>query len=288
MTIKSILVPITGSSVGRAALEAAFVVAREFDAHIEGLNVSTERAEIQLFRQSQLDKSAQQAAMRALETQAAQKVEEAKALFDDFISQKGIDVSDDPRDSGNPTVSWQVAVGRGSDVVGQVGGAFDLVVVNLPTADPEQPGRETLEAAVFNTGRPVLLAPSRLPTALGKSITIGWNRSVQAGRAMFAALPFLTRADRVQIVTVTTGAKRGPSQGDIARSLAWHGVNAQIREVAPDQRPVGEVLLAEAEVFGADLLVMGAYSESRLRERIVGGVTRQILARATLPVLMAR
>jgi len=288
VTIKSILVPITGSSVGRAALEAAFVLAREFDAHIEGLNVSTERAEIQLFRQSQLDKSAQLEAMKALETQAAEKVEEARRLFDDFIAQKGLDVSDDPADSGHPTVSWQVAVGRGADVVGQVGGAFDLVVVNLPTADPEQPGRETLEAAVFNTGRPVLLAPAKMPDTLGRSIVIGWNRSVQAGRAMFAAMPFLTRAERVRIITVATGAKRGPSHLDIARNLAWHGINAQVREIPPDQHPVGDVLLAEANDFGADLLVMGAYSESRLRERIVGGVTRQILARATLPVLMAR
>ncbi len=288
MTIKSILVPITGPDVGRSALEAAFVVAREFDAHIEGLNVSTERAEIQLFRQSQLDKSAHLEALKALETQAAEKVEEARRLFDDFIAQKGIDVSDDPADSGHPTVSWQVAVGRGSDVVGQVGGGFDLVVVSLPTAEPEQPSRETLEAAVFNTGRPVLLAPANLPETLARSIVVGWNRSVQAGRAVFAAMPFLTRAERVQIVTVATGAKRGPSHLDIARNLAWHGINAQVKEIPPDQRPVGEVLLAEADDFGADLLVMGAYSESRLRERIVGGVTRQILSRAALPVLMAR
>jgi nucleotide-binding universal stress UspA family protein len=288
MTIKSILVPITGSDVGRAALEAAFVVAREFDAHIEGLNVSTERSEIQLFRQSQLDKSAHLEALKALENQAAEKVEEARRLFDDFIAQHPIDVSDDPADSGHPTVSWQVAVGRGADVVGQVGGAFDLVVVSLPTAEPEQTSRETLEAAVFNTGRPVLLAPARLPKGLGRSIVIGWNRSVQAGRAVFAAMPFLVRAERVQIVTVATGAKRGPSHLDIARNLAWHGINAQIKEIPPDQRSVGEILLAETADFGADLLVMGAYSESRLRERIVGGVTRQVLLRGTLPVLMAR
>ena len=288
MDIKSILVPVTGSDVGRAALEAAFMLAREFDAHIEGLNVSTERAEIQLFRQSQLDKSAHQEALKALEARAAEKVEEARRLFDDFIAQKGIDVSDDPADSGHPTVSWQVAVGRGADVVGQVGGAFDLVVVGLPAAGPEQPSREALEAAVFNTGRPVLLAPANVPDTLARSIVIGWNRSVQAGRAVFAAMPFLLRAERVQIVTVTTGAKRGPSHLDIARNLAWHGINAQVKEIPPDQRPVGEVLLDEAGDYGADLLVMGAYSESRLRERIVGGVTRQILSRAALPVLMAR
>jgi nucleotide-binding universal stress UspA family protein len=288
MSIKSILVPITGSDVGRPALEAAFVLARQFDAHIEGLNVSSERAEIQLFRQSQLDKTAHQEALKALEAQAAEKVEEARRLFDDFIAQKSIEVSDDPADSGHPTVSWQVAVGRGGDVVGQVGGAFDLVVVALPSAVPEQTSRETLEAAVFNTGRPVLLAPASLPESLTRSIVIGWNRSVQAGRALFAAMPFLALAERIQIVTVTTGAKRGPSHLDIARNLAWHGINAQIREIAPDQRPVGEVLLSEAADFGADLLVMGAYSESRMRERIVGGVTRQILSRAELPVLMAR
>ena len=288
MTIKSILVPITGSDVGRAALEAAFVLARQFDAHIEGLNVSTERAEIQLFRQSQLDKSAHLEALKALETQAAEKVEEARRLFDDFITQKGIDVSDDPADSGHPTVSWQVAVGRGADVVGQVGGAFDLVVVNLPTAESRTAEPRDARSSDLQ------YRPSRI-TGAGNNArhagAVGHHRlesfrSGGAGDVRRPAVPPPRRAGQDRHRHHRRQAC--PSHLDIARNLAWHGINAQIKEIPPDQRVVGEVLLAEAADFGADLLVMGAYSESRLRERIVGGVTRQILARATLPVLMAR
>lgn len=288
MSIKSILVPVSGAEVDRGAVETAFVVARLFDAHVEGLTIKSVPAEILQYAHSRLEKADYQDAVKELEELAARKVEEAKRMFDEFIEQKGLTFSDKPADTGRPTVSWQVAVGREAEVVGQFGGAFDLVVISRPRRDSEHPSPETMEAAIFNTGRPVLLAPSSVSVRLGRTIVIGWNRSIQASRAVFAALPFLEQARRVVIVAVTTGAKRGPSHLEIARSLAWHGVHAQIRELPPDYRPVGDVLLDEARKVDADLLVMGAFSHSRLRKRVLGGVTRQILAKAELPILMAR
>ena len=117
---------------------------------------------------------------------------------------------------------------------------------------------------------------------------IGWNRSAQAARAVHAALPMLERAGDVVILSVETGAKRGPSAEQMARYLAWHEVKAEVREFAPDNRSVGEVLLAEAEAAECDLLVTGAYSHSRLRDLLLGGVTRHVLAEADIPVLLAR
>ncbi len=87
---------------------------------------------------------------------------------------------------------------------------------------------------------------------------------------------------------VTTGAKQGPEPEEVAANLAWHGVAAEVKRLEPDVRSLGDVLLEDAREIGADLLVMGAYSQSRLRDRIPGGVTRAILNRAELPVLMAR
>lgn len=288
MSFKSILVPFSGSEVDRKSLELAFVAARQFDGHIEGLSIRSVPAEILEYAHSRLQMGAYQNAVKELEAQAAQKVEEAHRMFDGFVAEKHIEVSDDPAASDRPTVSWQVAVGREADLIAQSGGAFDLLVISRPRKDSEHPTSDTLEAAIFSTGRPVLLAPAEIGTTLGESIVIGWNRSIQAGRAVFAAMPFLRRARQVMIVAVTTGAKRGPSHLEIARNLAWHGVNAQIRELPPDYRLIGEVLLNESKEFGADLLVMGAFSHSRLRERILGGVTKQILANAELPVFMAR
>jgi nucleotide-binding universal stress UspA family protein len=87
--------------------------------------------------------------------------------------------------------------------------------------------------------------------------------------------------------SVATGAKSGPSAEEIAENLAWHGIATEVREIAPDYRSVGEVVLAEASAISADLLVMGAYSHSRIRQMILGGVTQHVFTHATLPVFMA-
>jgi nucleotide-binding universal stress UspA family protein len=87
---------------------------------------------------------------------------------------------------------------------------------------------------------------------------------------------------------VTTGAKQGPEPEEIVANLSWHDVDAEVKRLEPDSRPVGEAILDEARDIGANLLVMGAYSQSRLRDRIPGGVTRAILNRADVSVLMAR
>ena len=109
---------------------------------------------------------------------------------------------------------------------------------------PDTRGRTTSKRAP-SPGR--LRTPTRPPETIGETVVIGWNRSAQAARAVHAALPMLERDGDVVILSVETGAKRGPSAEQMARYLAWHEVKAEVREFAPDNRSVGEVLLAEAE-----------------------------------------
>ena len=90
------------------------------------------------------------------------------------------------------------------------------------------------------------------------------------------------------ILTIMTEAKQGPEPEDIAKNLAWHGISAEVKRVPPSAKAVADVITEEAQDIGADLIVMGAYSQSRVRERVLGGVTRAIMNRADLPVLMAR
>jgi nucleotide-binding universal stress UspA family protein len=116
---------------------------------------------------------------------------------------------------------------------------------------------------------------------------IGWNQGVPAARAVRYAMPFLEIAAQVEIFSVDTGAKKGTSAQDIARYLGWHDIKTELNSTPPDQRSVGEVLLSEAKSSGADLLVLGAFSHSRLRQLVLGGVTSYILEHAELPVLMA-
>jgi nucleotide-binding universal stress UspA family protein len=149
-------------------------------------------------------------------------------------------------------------------------------------------GRITTEAALFATGRPVIITPPEPPQRIGETVLIAWNRGAQAARAFHAAKALLLdRAQRVRILSITTGAKQGPPASEIAANLDWHGIEADVVELSPDYRSVGEVLLAQASAINAELLVMGAFSHSRLRQLILGGVTKFVFEQSPLPVLMA-
>jgi nucleotide-binding universal stress UspA family protein len=145
----------------------------------------------------------------------------------------------------------------------------------------------TLEAALFESGRPILIAPPRPPEALGKNIVIAWNGSTETARTIAFAMPFLAQAERVNVLTVEGGGVLGPTGTEVVRHLGRSGISATAAEVAPGERSVGEAILEEAAAEGADLLVKGAYTHSRLRQMIFGGATSHILDAADLPVFMA-
>jgi nucleotide-binding universal stress UspA family protein len=116
---------------------------------------------------------------------------------------------------------------------------------------------------------------------------VAWNSSTEQARTMADAMPFLRLAERVTIVTVEGSSVAGPSAVQMTRSLAMNGIAAEPITLKPGKRPAGEVLLGTADELGCDLIVKGAYTQSRLRQMIFGGTTRHILANARLPVLMA-
>lgn len=212
---------------------------------------------------------------------------ELRAVFETFVDKNGITLSDRPTGTAQPTASWISMEGHPADVIGQCGGAYDLVITGQPE-EPQSMGQITTESALFATGRPVVIAPPEPPEHIGETVLIAWNRGPQASRAFHAAKALLLdRAKRVRILSITTGAKQGPPAAEVAANLTWHGIEADVVELSPDYRSVGEVLLAEASAINADLLVMGAFSHSRLRQLILGGVTKHIFECADLPVLMA-
>jgi nucleotide-binding universal stress UspA family protein len=141
---------------------------------------------------------------------------------------------------------------------------------------------------LFDSGRPVLIAPPTAGTTIGRRCCVAWNGTVEGSAALAAMLPWLRRADAVRVLHAGDYQRRGPPAADVLPYLALHGVPADLAEFAPVDRDVGAGLLAAAGDFGADLLGMGAYSHSRLRQLILGGVTRHVLEHATLPVLMSR
>jgi nucleotide-binding universal stress UspA family protein len=145
----------------------------------------------------------------------------------------------------------------------------------------------TFEAALFESGRPVLLAPPQPPRSIGDTILIAWNCSTEQARATALAMPLLQKAKRVIVCTVEGATVPGPTGEQMARYLRLNDVPTEAVTASAGQRRPGEVLLAQCEVFGCDLLVKGAYTQSRLRQMIFGGTTQHVITKATLPVLLA-
>jgi nucleotide-binding universal stress UspA family protein len=133
----------------------------------------------------------------------------------------------------------------------------------------------------------VLIAPPTSPSSLATNVLIAWNCSTEQARTMADAMPLLRLAERITICTVEGATVAGPSGEQMARSLKLNGINADPITLKPNKRNAGETLLAKAGELGCDLIIKGAYTQSRLRQMIFGGTTRHILANAKLPVLMA-
>ncbi len=182
---------------------------------------------------------------------------------------------------------WVEEVGPEGAVVSERARVSDLVVLSHAIENQSDSAREILDSTLFDSGAPVLLIPTGEHETPGRRIGIGWNKGTLASRAVRNAMPFLEQADEVVIFQVETGAKSGPSAEDLAAFLALHNVVASVRRLIPDRLSVAERLLTEAVKSGLDMLVMGAYSHSRLAQMVLGGVTHNILSRTELPILMS-
>jgi nucleotide-binding universal stress UspA family protein len=203
-----------------------------------------------------------------------------RALFDDIVRRYGI------------RSEWRSVSYLSEDVEVHAHYA-DLAVVARPDPAGETAGPPGLvESLVLTSGRPVIVLPPRGTASRGRRILVGWNAAREAVRAVADALPLLVRAEAVEVSIVDPERHRaahGEEPGaDIARYLARHGVQVEVRRLSSGGEDVGRVLLSQAAALGADLVVMGAYGHSHLTEWIVGGVTRTVLHEADLPVLMSR
>jgi nucleotide-binding universal stress UspA family protein len=176
-----------------------------------------------------------------------------------------------------------------AELFGRIARRFDLSVVRQAEADKPTPDQLIVEAALFDSGRPVLVVPYSLRGGIKLDrVLVCWDGSRSAARAAGDAIPFLKHAKVVEVVIVGDEVKSSEIPGaDIAHHLARHGIKVDVKRiVAPSVFPES-VLLSQAADSSADIMVMGGYGHSRWREFVLGGVTRNILSRMTIPTLMS-
>lgn len=285
--MKLTMVPLTDTDEGWRALRAALMIAQRFDGHADAVFV---HPHIQVETSEVLPTVDQQVRVEMAERareQMASHIRQAHNTFEEIASILDVASRNESLEAKPPSATWQVQEGLMSDTVHTSASVYDAVIFAHPIGKAHRDWRPSVEAALFSAGRPVIVAPSQGIESVGEIVLVGWNRSPQSARAMIGAMPFLQRANRVEIFSITTGAKEGPSPQDAARLLSWHGIAAEVHEIPPEDRPVAETLLAQGQQIGADLVVMGAYSHSRFREIILGGVTQHVLRHAEVPVMMA-
>ncbi len=285
MSIKVILVPVTGS-VSRAPLEAAMLVADRFGAHLDLLHVRPDPRNMIPFVGEGMSGALIEEVMTVAEREAADRAIGARAIFENFVVGRGTRLADRPSGDG-VTASWHEDAGRDDEAIALHGRLVDLIVVSRPLKEAEVPTATVFEAALFESGQPLLVIPPDPPTRIGRRIMIAWNGSPEATRAVTAGLPFLAEAEAVSVVSVVSWGEGPRSAEGVARRLAWHGITADVTVVTEVSGTVGEQVLIEADRREADLIVMGAYTQSRLRQMILGGVTRHVLSTSTVPLLMA-
>jgi nucleotide-binding universal stress UspA family protein len=288
MSIKTILVPLGDAKTGKAPLKAALKVAHMFDAHLEALHVRTDpdRALID-YSGDGVSGQLMEPMRRVIEERAKEHAVGVRMLFDDECAVSGVAIVEVGPGTGGVSASWREETGDENRWIERRGRLADVTVMGRLGNGHDAPTTEALETAILGTGRPMLLAPSEETDAIGKRVAIAWSGSAEAARATSFAMPFLKEAEAVSVLSVTEESNWAYSPEDLAAYLAWHGIDAKVRSITPNGGSTGVLLLSEAVAQGADLLVMGAYTHSRLREMILGGVTKHVLSATGPAVLMA-
>lgn len=285
MSIRNSLVLVSDGEA-EPAIETAFMLAEKSRGHVTGIHVTGDAV---LNMPAIIEGMTERQIVREFETMRGRisgQEGEARALFEQVCARHAAPLVTDAEPGQGITASWTVVGGRAERVLAEKARVHDVLISSAVGSTGGETTLSALEHALFDAGRPLLVVPRSVPKSIGSTIVIGWNRAANAARAVMAAMPLLEAANRVVIGYVDTGAKSGPSAEELAGSLAWHGINAGVRVIAPGGAPVSDLLMNEAADIGADLVVMGAYSHSRMREFVLGGVTRHALRHVVTPILL--
>ncbi len=280
--IRKILVPVRGDGKGDNVLAHAAALARRSGAHVEVAHCRPRPDDMlpygvpvpAMFREQ-------------LRTQASQLADAEEAVlkgeFNALCKSYDLEIVA-AQSEDEATAAWVEGTGRQVDIIKNRGRLSDLICVAKPDRDRNL-GSNTLKAALFNTGRPVMMCPPAdpLPAQLGAKIAIGWNGSTEAVRAVVMMRRVIEAADEVTILS-SGSSPDGNRAADLKDYLTLRGIASKLHPFDAG-RNAGAGLMTAAQKIGADMLIMGAYSNSHERETVFGGNTQTVVDTATMPVV---
>jgi nucleotide-binding universal stress UspA family protein len=280
-TMRTLFAPVAGHAGLETLIATACLGAQRFDSLIEGARI-LELAEYVDFAGDLPGSGTEQTSWAELLRAEELAFQEAFGAAMDAHS-----IRRDTVPGAGPSYLWHTGTFTDDRTMSQHARLFSATVVGRPETNEASLSMSSFQAVLFESGRPVLIAPSTPPASLGEAILIAWNGAPETARTVALAMPFLQLAKRVAVMEVEGYRVPGPSAQELAGTLKREGIQAEARTLPVSRFSSGEVFLAEAKALGCDLLVKGAYTQSRLRQMIFGGATSHILRYAELPVFMA-
>ena len=270
--MKSVLLPVDQNEQMPSAFETARLAASLLDGVVEGAALTPVPTDIVAADSGSAVPSPSR------DRNKAEYIRRLRQSFDNYAKQHSAEPA------GATRFRWRDGSVIQDAALGRLARVYDLTVLNRPGA---RGGRmATLESVLFESGRPVLMAPPSPPKSFAQTVVIHWNASTEVSRAISMAIPILRKANRVIVLSVEGSMVPGPAGQEAVSHLQAYGIEATEKSISSRGQRPGAVLLAEARAQGADLLIKGAYTQSRLRQMIFGGATQHVLAAAELPVFL--
>ena len=274
MTVKTILCHVEASERGKICLQTALELAGRYDAHLTGLSVKSPFY-IPSFAAAQVPPDI----YAAMSEEQDQRIAKAKSMFEEACRAH----------SRQDRCQWEEAEGDIAAAITEYGRFSDLIILGQEDEDKDSEAYQSVpDNVILASARPILVVPYiGTAPAVGKSILVAWDGSKEAARAVYDARPVLASAEKVTILTANSKGSEDVPGADIARYLAEHDIQATVQKTVSDGVSIGDLLLNEISEGGYDLAVLGGYGHLRLREMILGGVTRHMLQHMTIPVMFS-
>ena len=285
MSIKTILLPIRDSEIAETLMETAISMAIRNNAHLDLLYVQKNPEQLVPFASLGVSESMRQSIIESASASSNAQVDELKQKFSALCERLGMNQQARGIDASKPSADFLIRQGARDELIAIHGRLADLIIVPQPVSVSPPPS--SFEAALRDSGRPVLMVPRKeILVSAGKTIAIGWNSSKEAAQAITGVMGNLKRADKVHVLTSEARMKQPLNADDACVYLRCHGITAETVVFSTDKQSAGKALLNKARELNADRLVVGGYSRPKLRDMIMGGVTGHLMEHSDIPVLM--
>lgn len=284
MSIKTILLPIRDSDVADSLMQTAISMAIRNGAHLDALYVRNSPEQMVPFASLGVSEKMRESIIESASVSANQQSEDLKHRFVNICSKQKMLINSRGSHPNTASADFLVREGSRDEVIATYGRLADLILVPQPLSISPPPS--SFEAALRDSGRPVLMVPrKKILVEAGKTLAIGWNASKEAAQAVAAVMGNLKKADKVYVLESEKRMKNPMNADDVCTYLSCHGVTAEAVSFSTANQSAAEALLTNAGELGCDRLIVGGYSRPKLRNMIMGGVTGHLMKHSDIPVI---